>query len=111
MFEVVTAMFISCLAPTAVDGDTVRCDKNPVTVRIFGVNAPERGKPGYAESKAHLQAIIQGGLVCNPKGTSYGRVVAMCYNGNLIDVGLLQLANSHVVEWCAYSKNQYGTCQ
>ena len=39
----------------AVDGDTLETDIG--TVRLLGVNTPERGKPGYQEAKAFLSQL------------------------------------------------------
>lgn len=102
------AALILCLAPVAVDGDTVKC--GATSIRLFGIQAPERGAAGYAASKLHLQGEVSGGLVCESRGASYSRIVATCSNGAGKDMGRVQLDASHAVEWCSYSRNHYGTC-
>jgi endonuclease YncB( thermonuclease family) len=108
-----TAALLICLAPVAIDGDTVRCGNNLAwtRVRVWGVQAPETGMLGAAEAKAALQRRVNGGIMCEPKGTSYTRIVGLCYDGTGRDVALELLKVDHVVtEWCSYSRNYYGTC-
>lgn len=53
-----------CLAATAVDGDTLRCqDAFPEVngrVRLARIDAPERGAAGYHEATKALAAMIEG---------------------------------------------------
>ncbi len=39
-----------------IDGDTIRIDG--VRVRLFGIDAPERGQPGSREATEHLRRLI-----------------------------------------------------
>lgn len=100
-----------CLAPVATDGDGFRCGggKDQVRVRLFGVDHPD-GTNVVAAMEAVTRQTT-GGVICEPRGASYNRIVAICYNGTDRDVGrqLLEVDRT-VVEWCAYSKNYYGTC-
>lgn len=98
-----------CLMPVAVDGDTIRCGKTPV--RLFGINAVEKGQPGYEDAKYSLQTAIQGGMVCTVKGTSYNRIVATCTDFMNVDVGGEQIRKGQVKEDCTFSQNRYGTCK
>lgn len=106
----ITAAIFLCLAPTAIDGDTLRCGITDTRVRVFGIQAPETGASGAAASKVHLQGLVNGGLICAVRGTSYNRVVGVCSNWNRQDIGLEQIKAGHAVEWCRYSKNEYGNC-
>src|SRR5262245_28274856 len=58
-----------------VDGDTFwLCDDTGrYKFRVCGINAPERGKPGYAESKAGLATVVKGKPVL---GFRWGRALA-----------------------------------
>jgi len=48
----------------AVDGDTFEgAFLVPVTIRAYGINAPERGRPGADEAKAALAKIVEGKTV------------------------------------------------
>ncbi len=106
----ITAAVLICLAPVPSDGDTVRCGLSPTTVRLFGVNANETGTVGAYEAKVALQAELNGGVMCEPKGASYSRIVAVCFNYRGEDVGRKLLNAGHVKEVCMYSRNAYGTC-
>lgn len=108
-----TAALLICLSPVALDGDTVRCGggKAWTRVRIWGVQAPETGTAGADVAKAAIQKRVAGGIVCEPRGTSYSRIVALCYDGTGRDVGLeLLKVDKTVTEWCSYSRGYYGTC-
>lgn len=114
-----TAALLMCLMPIATDGDTVRCGgpAGVTRVRVWGVNAPETGQPGAAEAKVALQKRVEGGIVCEPRGGSYNRVVGLCYDATGRDVSLELLKVDQVVtEWCAYTQSKqfprgyYETC-
>ena len=111
MFTAVAATVLTCLSPTAVDGDTLRCANVTSNIRLWGIQAPERGAAGWAESRASLQTLAEGGVVCEVKGTSYERVVGQCYNTRLFDLGFFQLQERHATEWCRFSQGFYGTCR
>ncbi len=106
----ITAAILICLAPTASDGDTARCGLSPTTVRLFGLNANETGTVGAFEAKVAMQAELNGGVMCEPKGASYNRIVAVCYNFRGEDIGRKLLAAGHVKESCTHSRNYYGSC-
>lgn len=63
-----------------VDGDTFKVRNNvggSQYIRIAGLNAPEKGEPGYAAAKRALANKIGGKQVTvRPVGRSYGRTVA-----------------------------------
>lgn len=112
----ITAAILICLAPVAYDGDTVRCGTSPTRIRLFAIQAPERGEPGAEEAKAALQATVNGGLICSPPSASYNRIVGLCSNYLGKDVGRALLDAKVVTEWCRYSVTKatpagyYGTC-
>ncbi len=111
MLGSLVAAYITCLGPAAIDGDTLKCSNTPLNVRIWGIQAPERGKPGWKESRDSLQEFANGGVVCEILGTSYSRLVGQCYNSRLFDLGFFQIAEKHATEWCSYSSNFYRTCK
>ena len=106
----ITAAILICLAPVAYDGDTLRCSITKTSVRLFGVQAPEIGTAGALDSRVALQAKVNGGVICEPRGTNYSRIVAICFNHKGEDVGRKLLIAGHVKEWCSYSRNFYGSC-
>src|SRR6266404_2167283 len=75
------------------DGDTftMEADSGKVRVRICGIDAPERGQPGYGQAAGALAALIEGktvhclqvgeGTVCDgsSKPKSRDRIVAQCF--------------------------------
>lgn len=94
-----------CAHPTPIDGDTFRC--GPTHVRLWGVDAPEHDTPAGPASTAALGRLLGSGAVtCHRKGTSYGRVVAMCWvdgrdlAGAMVDAG-------QAVDWPRYSRGYY----
>lgn len=106
----ITAALLICFAPVAYDGDTIRCGASKTTVRVFGIEAPEIGTSGSLDSRVNVQALSDGGVWCEPRGTNYSRIVAICYNSKGVDIGRAQLQGGFAKEWCAYSRNYYGTC-
>lgn len=109
MLALLAATSVACLSPVAVDGDTLRCEGG-LSVRIWGIQAPELGEPGAVAATASLQRLSNGGVVCDPKGESYRRLVGQCYNRQLFDLGFFQVMEGHAQEWCRYSRNFYRTC-
>ena len=104
------AALLICLSPTAIDGDTLRCGDTAARVRLYGVSSAERDEPGGTKATAALAALIRGGLICEVKGGSFSRTVAICYNSANVDIGKDQLNSKQAAEDCLYSRNYYGTC-
>jgi hypothetical protein len=79
------------------DGDTftMQSETGKVRVRICGIDAPERGQPGYGQATGALSNLIEGktvhclqvgeGTVCDgrSKPTSHDRIVAQCFLNKL----------------------------
>ena len=62
-----------------VDGDTIKVRRKvrgSQYIRIAGLNAPEKGRRGYASAKKNLSRINGKTVTVTPKARSYGRVVA-----------------------------------
>jgi endonuclease YncB( thermonuclease family) len=80
-----------------VDGDTfsMEVESGKVRVRICGIDAPERGQPGYGQAAGVLSNMIEGKLVhcrqvgegspCDGKSkpSSRDRIVAQCFRAML----------------------------
>lgn len=109
------AALLICLAPVATDGDTIKCANSPGRIRLFAIDSRD-GTPEDAAARDKLQSLIGGGLVCEVRGASYSRTVAVCRNADEIDLGKALLDTHLVTEWCSYSisrvnpKGYYGTC-
>lgn len=101
-----TALFL-CLAPVAVDGDTLRC-RGVGLVRLLSIDAPElpgHCRPGRAcvdgdpfASRRHLAGLVRGRRVsCRPTGRDrYGRILARCSAGGG-DLSCAQVDAGHAV--------------
>ena len=68
------------VAARVIDGDTF-VTRDGETVRLAGIDAPERGELGYGEAKNLLRAIISGQQLRfeQVKQDKYGRTVACVY--------------------------------
>lgn len=88
-----------------VDGDTieVRANGRPVTIRIFGIDAPERGQPGGDAARAALAAMIEGHRIdVDALGPDrYGRTVARLDRQGR-DVGLSLVRAGHAWQFTRY---------
>ena len=59
-----------------IDGDTFETISGQ-RIRLAGVDAPEKGKPGSAEATQKLESLVGNkNVLVDPVGTSYGRIVA-----------------------------------
>ncbi|MGC4154463.1 MAG: thermonuclease family protein [Propionicimonas sp.] len=90
-------MFVS-----VVDGDTIRTEAG--TVRIIGIDAPERGECGHQEASATIEKLLApGDLVWLelPPGQNdrdrHGRLVRFVTTESGVDVGLAQLEAGNAV--------------
>jgi micrococcal nuclease len=99
----------SGLVKSVIDGDdlVVCVDSGSCTdIRLCGIDAPERERPGYSEARAALRTLVEGkrvrcvqvgnGTPCDgrSKPTNRDRVVAQCFidgtdvAGSLVERGL-----------------------
>lgn len=83
-----------------IDGDTIALTDGS-RVRIAGIDTPERGKCGYADSTNLMRTLIgdEPVLVTLPdKGTDrYGRLLGYVDTANGIDAGLAQIESGLAV--------------
>jgi endonuclease YncB( thermonuclease family) len=103
--------------PEVVDGDTIKI--NGITIRLWGIDAPEgrqecvrRDKawlPGPEATEA-LRGLLArpGGLSCEPRGRKdrNGRTVALCRIGSL-DIGGEMVRLGWALDYPAYSGGLY----
>lgn len=96
-----------CDQPGIVDGDTLRCASGE-RVRLWGVNAVERGEAGYAEAGRALQAITREPIeCCEFYRDRYRRPVAQCFNRKG-DIAAQMIAVGRVADMARYSRGYYG---
>ena len=61
----------------AIDGDTFETDDGE-SIRLAGVNTPERGQPGSSDATSYLTSLVEGWYVnvVQVDRDIYGRVIA-----------------------------------
>ena len=99
------------------DGDTIKVqlDSGPISVRFFGIDAPELKQAHGAESRNALARLVENKIVeLEPIGqTSYDRLVAIVYVGDvnvneeMVKSGEAWAARKYLRKraessWCAY---------
>ena len=101
-------------AGEAKDGDSlyVVSGRGRAEIRLWGVDAPEWNEKGGAgrRAKEHLARLIDGRrLTCEPRGTSYQRIVALCRieNDPARDVAALMVRAGHAHDWPKFSNGYY----
>ena len=99
-----------------VDGDTadIRLDSGMIRVRLHAIDAPERGQPQGAASKAALAALVYGKpvLVEPIEQDRYDRLVARLWLGDLdVNAEMIKQGQAWVYRryagepaYCAYEK-------
>ena len=82
----------------AVDGDTIQLG-NGKYVRLLGYDTPEVGECGYAQAKAKMSRLVQGGVkLVNRSGRDrYGRILAYVKTDEGWDIGTSMLRNGLAV--------------
>lgn len=97
-----------------VDGDTIDATislgfriYHKGRLRMYGIDTPERGQPGWAEATAHLTNLIPVGTQVtlrsykpelHPKADSFGRWLVEIFIGGM-NVNEAMLASGHAVEY------------
>jgi endonuclease YncB( thermonuclease family) len=89
-----------------------------VRVRICGIDAPERGQPGYDQAAGVLSNMIEGkkvhclqvgeGTACDgsSKPTSHDRIVAQCFLDKL-DIAEEMVKSHTACDWPKFSGGYY----
>lgn len=110
ILPILSSLTLMCWSPQITDGDTIRC--NGERVRIWGIDTPERGQPGFYDATANMVRLTRGKVVrCEhpPTGRqprSHGRLVLRCTVGGT-DLGRAQIGDGHAVELPKFSKGYY----
>ena len=108
MTPLALALLLSGLIAT--DGDTMRA--GDLRIRIWGIDAPERGDPGGARATEALRSLITGQrLTCEDMGPDrYGRTVARCTLPDGRDLACALVEMGAARDWPKYSKGAYAGC-
>jgi endonuclease YncB( thermonuclease family) len=100
------------------DTFTMESETGKVRVRICGIDAPERGQPGYGQAAGVLAYMIEGktvhclqvgeGTVCDGKSkpTSHDRIVAQRFLDKL-DVAEEMAKSGTACDWPKFSGGRY----
>jgi endonuclease YncB( thermonuclease family) len=102
------------------DGDTftMESETGRVRVRICGIDAPERGQPGYGQAAGVLATMIEGkqvhclqvgeGTPCDgrSKPNSRDRIVAQCFIDKL-DIADEMAKSGTACDWPKFSGGHY----
>lgn len=100
-------------AARVIDGDTLAI--GATRVRLFGIDAPERGQPCRSggdcgeDATTHLVRLIEGRAVrCVQEDVDqYGRVVATCFVGDT-DLNRAMVRAGHAVPYLEFSRRYEG---
>ncbi len=99
-----------------IDGDTLWVGRTKI--RLCGIDAPERNKPGGADATRYLKTITKGlDIRCVPVGsgtpcdgrsrrTSHDRVVAQCFVGDT-DLAASLVRSGNAKDWKRFSGGHY----
>ncbi len=85
-----------------IDGDTLNVE-GVGRIRLVGINAPEKGEPGYIEAKNFLESACLGKIVYldiddEKNYDRYGRILAVVYVGSTnINEELLQRGYAEIM--------------
>jgi endonuclease YncB( thermonuclease family) len=95
----------------AVDGDTLRHEGQ--RLRLWGIDAPERGEAGFAAARDTLARLIDGQpLACDviDPADRYDRPVIRCDLPDGRDLACALVGAGAAVDWPKYSGGAYGRC-
>ena len=92
-----------------VDGDSLYIGKHKPQIRLWGVDAPERGQDGFELASDKLSEIAHGQFVtCRKVATDkYGRTVARCFLKDGREVNRMMIESGAAREFTRYSKGFY----
>ena len=95
-----------------VDGDTFRVEGLERSIRIWGLDAPERGESGGSAATRALRGLIEGREVrCRIRDIDrYRRIVGQCFLPDGRDVAAAMIRKGAATEYCRFSKGHYGSC-
>ena len=81
-------------------------------IRVWGLDAPEAGRPGGSQATTALTALIAGQeLTCRQRDVDrYGRIVGQCFLRDGRDITAAMISTHTAKEFCRYSGNHYRTC-
>ena len=93
------------------DGDSLYLHGRKHQVRLWGVDAPERGRTGARAATQHLTTIAQNQIIrCQEIDTDrYGRSVARCFLSNGQELNRMMIESGHAREYRRFTRGFYGS--
>jgi endonuclease YncB( thermonuclease family) len=93
------------------DGDTFKVSGHDWSIRVWGIDAPERDNSAGQASREFVTQLIKGKiLTCEKVAVDrYRRTVSKCWHKDK-DIAQLILEASHAIEYCSFSGGYYGRC-
>ena len=102
------------------DGDTFWvCDASAChKIRLCGIDAPEKGEPGYHESAEALRKLVEGktvrcvqvgdGTPCDGRSepTNHDRIIAQCF-ADEADIAVPLVEQGFACDWVRFSGGTY----
>ena len=107
----VLATLIALTSYSITDGDTIR--SGDLRLRIWGIDAPEKGRPGGQAATEALTGITAGQpLACEEMDVDrYGRTLARCILPDGRDIACEMVKAGHAWDWPKYSGGYYAACR
>ena len=95
-----------------IDGDTIILKGAQPNIRLWGVDAAEKGRSGFYEAKKSLIAMVHGVRVSYIEidRDRYKRIVARVWLPDGQEVNRLMIEQGGANEYCRFSKGFYGQC-
>lgn len=95
-----------------IDGDTFKLDGLEPSIRIWGLDAPERDEAAGPNATSTLTKILGSySLTCIIRDIDkYQRIVGQCFLPDGTDIAAVMISRGAAREYCYFSSNAYGTC-
>lgn len=95
-----------------VDGDTLVLEEIEPRIRLWGVDAPERGEEGAEAATNALRRLSDKQQVSylEMDRDRYGRIVARVFLPDQREINRLLIEQDVTQEYCQYSNGFYGHC-
>jgi len=92
-----------------VDGDTLHIEGHKPSIRLWGVDAPEKNEAGYSTATNMLKNLTHGQILnCQKIETDrYGRTVARCFLSNGKEVNAEMITSGTATEYRRFTKGFY----
>ncbi|MEL6521042.1 MAG: thermonuclease family protein [Pseudomonadota bacterium] len=95
-----------------IDRDTLILSTREHRLRLWGVDAPEKGEQGTQRATIALRSLVDGKRIAwiEVDVDRYGRSVARVFLDDGREVNRLMIEGGSAREYCRYSKGFYGRC-